>query len=247
MRPLRSWSDVLSADSGPELQHALPLARRTFAAAGMLYCELEVYQPTLDVVDGPSAHLGRLRPGAPRGDGRATGAACADRAPCPTASWRSFIAVPMRGLKPGDYDLVLQIEDAVTGRKQELHEPFSLTRPARPSLAFYRDLVQDYTEGRGDDAVATLNTWRTPRSRRRSRATDRFVRGGAPARAAAMLHTEAAIAQLASRETGGVLVAARDRPRPSSRERRATPPSAGTGCWPWASSCRPGAIARPRP
>ena len=33
----------------------------------------------------------------------------------------------------------------------------------------------------------------------------------------------------------------------SSRERDATPTSGGTGCWPSASRCRPGAIARPRP
>jgi tetratricopeptide (TPR) repeat protein len=109
-----------------------------------------------------------------------------------------MIPVPLRGLKPGDYDLVLRLEDKVTGQTQELREPFSLTRPALPTLAFYRDLLEDYVEGRGEDAVATLVTWPTDAVAGLARHIDSS--DGARARAAAMLHTEAAWALLASRE-----------------------------------------------
>ena len=117
----------------------------------------------------------------------------------PTADRRlaQMLTVPLRGLKPGDYDLVLRLEDGVAGRTQELREPFSLTRPALPTLAFYQDLLEDYVEGRGEDAVATLVTWPTDAVAGLARRID--ASDGARARAAAMLHTEAAWALLASR------------------------------------------------
>ncbi len=191
-------SDALSADPNPQLQHALPLARRTFAAAGRLYCELEVYDPARDETTGlprVSAGFAVMRPG---GAIERQGALVAIE---PTADRRlaQMLTVPLRGLKPGDYDLVLRLEDRVSGRTQELREPFSLTRPALPTLAFYRDLLEDYVEGRGEDAVATLVTWPTDAVAGLARRIDSS--DASRARAAAMLHTEAAWALLASRES----------------------------------------------
>ena len=191
-------SDAVSADPSPQPQHALPLARRTFAAAGRLYCELEVYDPALDEKTGlprVSAGFAVMRPG---GAVERQGALVPIE---PTADRRlaQMLTVPLRGLKPGDYDLVLRLEDGVAGRTQELHEPFSLTRPALPTLAFYRDLLEDYVEGRGEDAVATLVTWPTDAVAGLARRIDSS--DGARARATAMLHTEAAWALLASRES----------------------------------------------
>ena len=203
----RSWrasspvlSDAVSADPGPaQLQHALPMARRTFAAAGRLYCELEVYDAALDEKTGlprVSAGFAVVRPG---GAVERQGALLPIE---PTADRRlaQMLTVPLRGLKPGDYDLVLQLEDTVAGRTQELREPFSLTRPALPTLASYRDLLEDYVEGRGEDAVATLVTWPPDAVAGLARRID--ASDGTRARAAAMLHTEAAWALLASRERG---------------------------------------------
>ena len=191
-------SDALSADPSPQRLHALPLARRTFAAAGRLYCELEVYDPALDEKTGlprVSAGFAVVRPG---GAVERQGALLPIE---PTADRRlaPMLTVPLRGLEPGDYDLVLRLEDTVTGRTQELREPFSLTRPALPTMAFYRDLLEDYVEGRGQDAVATLVTWPTGAVAGLARRIDSS--DGTRARAAAMLHTEAAWALLASRES----------------------------------------------
>ena len=191
-------SDAVSADPSPRLQHALPLARRTFAAAGRLYCELEVYDPALDKTTGlprVSAGFAVMRPG---GAVERQGALVPIE---PTADRRlaQMLTVPLRGLKPGDYDLVLRLEDRVSGRTQELREPFSLTRPALPTLAFYQDLLEDYVEGRGEDAVATLLTWPTDAVAGLARRID--ASDAARTRAAAMLHTEAAWALLASRES----------------------------------------------
>jgi VWFA-related protein len=192
-------SDALSADSGPERQHALPLARRTFAAAGMLYAELELYDAILDESTGRpriSAGFVLVRSG---GAVERQGA-LAPVEPLHDRTLTHFIALPLRGLKPGDYELVLRLEDKVTGRTRELHEPFSLRRPERPTLAFYRDLLQDYVEGRGEDAVAILVSW--PPSAGAGLAKRIDSSEGMPTRVAAMLHTEAAMALYASRETG---------------------------------------------
>jgi tetratricopeptide (TPR) repeat protein len=191
-------SDVLSADSGPELQRALPLARRTFAAAGALYCGLEAYGAVLDESTrrprvsagfvlvrsgGAAARQGPLTPIEPSSDQKLT----------------HFMSVPLRGVKPGDYELVLQLKDLVTDRTVELREPISLVAPTFPTLAFYRDLLHDYAEGRAEDAVATLIRWPVVAAAglaKRINASE-----GMLPRAAAMLHTEAAIALLASRAT----------------------------------------------
>jgi tetratricopeptide (TPR) repeat protein len=192
-------SDAVSADPGPDRKHALPLARRTFAAAGLLYCELEVYDPAPDKTTGlprVAAGFAVVRPG---GAVERKGPLLPIE-PLPDRTLAGFVTVPLRGLKAGDYDLVLEIEDKVAGRTLELREPFSLTRPALPTLAFYRDLLQDYVEGRGEDAVATLVTWPTAAVAGLAKRIDSSE--GGLARAAAMLHTEAAMALLASRESG---------------------------------------------
>jgi VWFA-related protein len=190
-------SDAVSSDPTEEQPHALPLARRTFPAAGVLYCEFEVYDQNLDGTTPPprvSAGYALVHPG---------GAVERQAKPTtidPRADRRlvRLIAVPLRGLKPGDYDLVLRIDDAVTGQTRELHEPVSLARPARPTLAFYKDLAQDYVDGRGEDAVATLITWPTAVVAGLARRIDPSE--GPLSRAAAMLHTEAAMALLAGGE-----------------------------------------------
>jgi VWFA-related protein len=191
-------SDAVAADPTPQRQHALPQARRTFAAAGVLYCEIQVYDATPDRTTG----LPRVAAGfavVRQGGAVARQGPPTPIEPLPDRGLAQLVTVPLRGLKPGDYDLVLQLEDRVTGRTQELREPFSLTRPALPSQAFYEDLLQDYVEGRAEDAVAMLVTWPTDAvaglARRIGPAEARL------ARAAAMLHTETAMALLASRET----------------------------------------------
>ena len=228
----------------PSSQHALPLARRTFAAAGRLYCELEVYDPTPDETTGlprVSAGFAVVRPG---GAVERQGALVPIE---PTADRRlaQMLTVPLRGLKPGDYDLVLRLEDKVAGRTQELREPFSLTRPALPTPAFYRDLLQDYVEGRGEDAVATLRHLAHRRRRGPGQADRRLRRGPGPRRGHAPHRGRLGPAR-ESREPATPRRISRSRAG-SSRERDATPTSGGTGSWPWASRCRPGAIARPRP
>ncbi len=190
-------SDAVSADPGPGLQHALPLARRTFAAAGQLYCELEVYDPTPDKTTG----LGRVSAGftvvRPGGEVVRQGPLVPIE-PLPDRRLTRLLTVPLRGLKPGDYDLVLRLEDGVSGRTQELREPFALLRPGAPTLAFYQDLLQDYLAGRAEDAVATLLTWSTEAVAGLAKRID--AKDTVLSRAAVMLHTEAALALLAGRD-----------------------------------------------
>lgn len=192
-------SDAAASDPERGSQHALPLARRTFAAAGVLYCEFEVY------FSGPDSTTGLPRVSAGFSLVREGGAVERQGAPVPidpAADRRlsQLIALPIRGLKPGNYDLVLQIRDLVTGQTQERHEPFTLALPARPTLAFYQDLVQDYVEGHVEDAVATLITWRADALAELAKKADSLP--GSLPRAAVMLHTEAAMALRAGGQAG---------------------------------------------
>jgi VWFA-related protein len=199
----RASTPVLSDAAAPDPErgslHALPLARRTFAAAGVLYCEFEVYG------SGPDSTTGLPRVSAGFSLVREGGAVARQETPVPidpAADRRlsQLITVPIRGLKPGNYDLVLQIHDLVTGQTQEQHEPLTLALPARPTLAFYKDLVQDYVEGHVEDAVATLLTWRGDALAELAKKAGSLP--GSLPRAAVMLHTEAAMALRAGGQAG---------------------------------------------
>ena len=43
-----------------------------------------------------------------------------------------LIQIPLAGTPPGDYELVLTVEDAVSGQKRELVEPITITPAAGP-------------------------------------------------------------------------------------------------------------------
>jgi VWFA-related protein len=190
-------SDVLAADATPEAQRALPLARRTFAAAGLLYCELEVYDASRDRSSGaPRVTMGFAL--ARSGGGIERRRAPVPLEPAADQKLRHVLAVPLRGLKPGDYELVVELKDLVSGSTRELREPLSLVRAVHPTAALYRDLAQDYADGRAEDALGTLVRWPASVGAGFARGID--ASEGPVARAAAMLHTEAALALLASRE-----------------------------------------------
>jgi VWFA-related protein len=184
-------SDATASEPDRELQHALPLARRTFAAAGVLYCEFEVYGGRPDRTTGlprVAAGFEIVREG---------GAVERQEKPAPVEpvagrALSPLIMVPLRGLKPANYDLVLKVQDLVTGQTQERREPFTLARPARPTLAYYHDLVQDYAGGRAEDAITTLATWPEVVVADLAKKIDALP--DALPRAAVMLHTDAALA-----------------------------------------------------
>jgi VWFA-related protein len=188
-------SDAVAPDPKRDALHALPVARRTFLAAGQLYCEFQVYDKNLDRSTGVprvSAGVSIVQEG---GKSLRKGELSAID-PGPERRLERLVTVPLRGLGPGNYELVLQLKDDVTGETQDLREPFSLVRPDRPTAALYEDLLRDYLEGRGEEAVGALLAWRTLDVVELAK---KVVAGPGPlARGTVMFHTEAALTLLAN-------------------------------------------------
>ena len=183
-------SDAVSSAGEGQPQHALPQARRTFPAAGLLYGEIEVYRASADQKSGVprvSAGYAILR----KGGKPEREEALTPLEPTRDHRFARLVTVPLGRLKAGEYEFMLKLKDEVSGETRELREPFTLVRPERITPAVYQDLVQQYVAGRAAEALGELFAWR---------ATDvaELVRelpaaDGALVRAAAMLHTEAVL------------------------------------------------------
>jgi VWFA-related protein len=106
-----------------------PIARRTFAAQGMLHVRFEVYGAAKDQGTGrPNVTAGfSIR----RADGRFLGAAPeTPLLPGPDGALARTLGVPLEGAPAGRYELILVVTDLVGGRAAEAREPFEVEAKA---------------------------------------------------------------------------------------------------------------------
>jgi VWFA-related protein len=101
------------------------LARRTFAAAGPLYCRVELYNAKVDAASGARrvTHGYTLR----RADGvvvlKADPTAII---PAADGTISRVVGFPLDGLDPGEYSLELTVRDEVAGKTLDFSEPVTL-------------------------------------------------------------------------------------------------------------------------
>lgn len=130
---LRQWhtstpvlSDALEPKSeGSPLRLVIP-ARRTFPAGSTLYYQFEVYNSVPD----PASGQPRVRSGfavrTSDGDVVTAGPAARIR-PAAEGRLARIGVVPLEAIAVGQYELVIDVEDEVAGRKLEVTEPFEIT------------------------------------------------------------------------------------------------------------------------
>jgi VWFA-related protein len=129
---LRSWrtsTPVLSDTLEPKVEGA-PLrpvvpARRAFPSGATLYFQFEVYGSAND----PASGLPRVSSGfalrAADGTVVSQGQPAPIR-PTPEGRLARLGGVPLKGMPPGRYELVLSLRDDVSGRSMDVREPFSI-------------------------------------------------------------------------------------------------------------------------
>ncbi|HSD65178.1 MAG TPA: VWA domain-containing protein, partial [Vicinamibacteria bacterium] len=104
--------------TGPDL-----IARRTFAPAGVLHCRFEVYGATKGPATGrPAVSAGfAVR----RADGTLLAAAGATRITLgPDGILARTVGIPLDGAPAGPYEMIVTVEDEVTGRRADVRESF---------------------------------------------------------------------------------------------------------------------------
>jgi len=117
-------SDVLEALSDASRPVPAVAARRAFAANGRLYFQFDVYGAERDAASGQPQVLAGW---SVRGyDGTTVAAEEPARiAPSPRGALSRTGQLPL-SMPPGDYELVLDLRDAVSGRTLVLREPFAV-------------------------------------------------------------------------------------------------------------------------
>ena len=104
--------------------------RRDFSQEATLYCEFEVNGAARDETGVPRVSAGylirhsdgtvflRARPNPIR--------------PSSLGQLSRLVGASLRGAAPGEYELVLMLEDEVAGESLEVREPFSIAAPSSP-------------------------------------------------------------------------------------------------------------------
>jgi VWFA-related protein len=122
-------TDTLQQPPGQASVLPVLLARRTFAATGLVYCRFDVNGAAKDKATGmPRVSSGHHLT---RSDG--TVVSRADPTPIlPTSlgAVTRMIGIPLDGVTPGDYELTLTVRDEIAGKSQEIREPFRVTSPS---------------------------------------------------------------------------------------------------------------------
>lgn len=118
-------TDSMQGDaSGPR---PVPLARRVFAAGANLLYLFEVYGAGRDVTGVPRV-VSRYE--VRRADGSSL--VRTDPVPIPAGPQGQLArqtAVPLRGVAPGNYEMVLTVQDQVAGGSVEVRDPFTVASP----------------------------------------------------------------------------------------------------------------------
>jgi VWFA-related protein len=128
-------TDAVQTPRGQSALLPVVLARRTFAPGDSLYCRFDVFGAEKDKAQAlPRVRSGNLVR-------RIDGTVVSRSAPTwiePTSlgALSRMLRISLGGYTPGDYELVLTVEDALGGKTSELVEPFRLEYPdARPAAA----------------------------------------------------------------------------------------------------------------
>jgi tetratricopeptide (TPR) repeat protein len=208
-------TDMVRGNAGGQAT-PIPLARRTFDAAKKLYCSFQVLGTAPD--PGGGAPRVTIEVAVFRSDGTALARSPSQSLPPgPQGELGRLMAVSLERAAPGDYDFVLRARDERTGEVAEHRERFRVagtaaaSATASPALPAYPDLVAAYRRGETTTAVSGLAALGAERARQEARNLRRAA--GCDARcteAAALMHTDAAVAAAGSRETDLQLSAARD-------------------------------------
>jgi hypothetical protein len=117
---------ILGGDSGSASQPKLSvLARRTFERGSTLYCSYDVYGAARDLDSGmPRVKAGfQIR----RVDGGIhTRVEPTEILATSLGALARMMSIRLEGTSPGDYELVINIEDTIAGRRLEVREPFAV-------------------------------------------------------------------------------------------------------------------------
>ncbi len=125
-------TDTLQQPPGQAVPVPVLLARRTLAAGGPLYCRFDVYGMAKDGTRG----MPRVRSGhvLRRSNGAVVSRSEPTRVePTSLGAVSRLLQIPLEGAQPGDYELVLTVQDEITGRVLEVMEPFEIARTPAPS------------------------------------------------------------------------------------------------------------------
>jgi hypothetical protein len=118
----------------PTVKRPAMIARRTFEEGGQLFCSLDVYGAQKDPKTGmPEVAMGYVVRNA--GDG-STVVRLDPTFIRPTSLGKlsRMVGFSLEKVEPGEYELVLQVRDALSGRAIEQKEPFTVV-PAEPQPA----------------------------------------------------------------------------------------------------------------
>lgn len=118
-------SDALFAPKEGARPQPVPLARRAFAAQGRLFCQFSVHGAAAN----EGSHLPEVVAGFALQDANGREIFRGDPAaiqPDADGSLARLIGVPLKGLAPGDYSLLLTFEDKVAGQHYERREPLTI-------------------------------------------------------------------------------------------------------------------------
>jgi VWFA-related protein len=133
LNPLRVSTPILTDTvrqlPGQPAPAPVLVARRRFPSGAKLYCQFDVYGAQKDKATG----LPRVRASyllLHKADGTVRDRGGPARA-VPTSLGRisQLLWLPLKGAEPGDYELVLTVEDELTGQAREVREPFAVTWP----------------------------------------------------------------------------------------------------------------------
>jgi VWFA-related protein len=125
-------TDLLRPVAGSETASLSPLARRSFARGSKLYLSFDVLNAGRDPQARPSVRAGHVLR-------RVGGATLSRLEPSPVAPGADgrlsrTLAISLRTATPGPHELVLTVQDDITGRTVETVEPFEVI-PGEPMVA----------------------------------------------------------------------------------------------------------------
>jgi hypothetical protein len=124
-------TDAVQQPPGQSTVLPVLLARRSFAAAGAVYCKFDVHGAAKDAASGmprvSSGHRLTRRDGTVISRGDPT-----PILPTSLGAVSRMIGIPLDGVTPGDYDLVLTVRDEIAAKSLELVEPFRVTSSSAP-------------------------------------------------------------------------------------------------------------------
>jgi VWFA-related protein len=122
-------TDTLRKQEGDNRPIPTMLARRSFLSGEMLFCQFDVYGAAKDTKSGMpkvSAGYKLLRP-----DGTPfTEVAPSPIQPTSLGRLSRIVGSRLEGAAPGEYELVLEVKDEISGKKLELREPLVVEPPA---------------------------------------------------------------------------------------------------------------------